>query len=396
MKKRIIIILSAVILVVTIAAIIGTNARKDYNGKQVFLRNEQAENSINSFDSKFFTTLCNKTENVNYSAFSIYSLLYSLSKGSDNNTQKEINSVLEYTPSQEVDECIKNKILTTEHKSNSIWYNQDLNLQPAYKDFLADLNFRQNKVDFSEPKQVQYQINSFVSKKTDGLIKKILSTPLPSDTKLVLLNTLFFEQKWLEKFDKAKTSTQDFYVQSNETIYVRMMQDLRYAEYYEDEVLQAAALPYKNTRYSMIVFLPKDKDFDFSKLNLKECVDLFNTENEEQYLQIFLPKFEAHSCYDLIPVLQSMGINDVFQAGASDLSKIFTTSEKLFLNEALHEIVVKVDEEKTKAAAVTMFGAKSAGIEDYITFRADHPFCYVIYDEQNNINLFTGIIRRPM
>lgn len=396
MKKRIIIILSAVILVVTIAAIIGTNARKDYNEKQVFLRNEQAENSINSFDSKFFTTLCNKTENVNYSAFSIYSLLYSLSKGSDNNTQKEINSVLEYTPSQEVDECIKNKILTTEHKSNSIWYNQDLNLQPAYKDFLADLNFRQNKVDFSEPKQVQYQINSFISKKTDGLIKKILSTPLPSDTKLVLLNTLFFEQKWLEKFDKAKTSTQDFYVQSNETIYVRMMQDLRYAEYYEDEVLQAAALPYKDTRYSMIVFLPKDKDFDFSKLNLKECVDLFNTENEEQYLQIFLPKFEAHSCYDLIPVLQSMGINDVFQAGASDLSKIFTTSEKLFLNEALHEIVVKVDEEKTKAAAVTMFGAKSAGIEDYITFRADHPFCYVIYDEQNNINLFTGIIRRPM
>ncbi len=396
MKKRIIIILSAVILVVTIAAIIGTNARKDYNGKQVFLRNEQAENSINSFDSKFFTTLCNKTENVNYSAFSIYSLLYSLSKGSDNNTQKEINSVLEYTPSQEVDECIKNKILTTEHKSNSIWYNQDLNLQPAYKDFLADLNFRQNKVDFSEPKQVQYQINSFISKKTDGLIKKILSDPLPSDTKLVLLNTLFFEQKWLEKFDKAKTSTQDFYVQSNETIYVRMMQDLRYAEYYEDEVLQAAALPYKDTRYSMIVFLPKDKDFDFSKLNLKECVDLFNTENEEQYLQIFLPKFEAHSCYDLIPVLQSMGINDVFQAGASDLSKIFTTSEKLFLNEALHEIVVKVDEEKTKAAAVTMFGAKSAGIEDYITFRADHPFCYVIYDEQNNINLFTGIIRRPM
>ena len=396
MKKRIIIILSAVILVVTIAAIIGTNARKDYNGKQVFLRNEQAENSINSFDSKFFTTLCNKTENVNYSAFSIYSLLYSLSKGSDNNTQKEINSVLEYTPSQEVDECIKNKILTTEHKSNSIWYNQDLNLQPAYKDFLADLNFRQNKVDFSEPKQVQYQINSFISKKTDGLIKKILSTPLPSDTKLVLLNTLFFEQKWLEKFDKAKTSTQDFYVQSNETIYVRMMQDLRYAEYYEDEVLQAAALPYKDTRYSMIVFLPKDKDFDFSKLNLKECVDLFNTENEEQYLQIFLPKFEAHSCYDLIPVLQSMGINDVFQAGASDLSKIFTTSEKLFLNEALHEIVVMVDEEKTKAAAVTMFGAKSAGIKDYITFRADHPFCYVIYDEQNNINLFTGIIRRPM
>ena len=400
MKKRILIILAAVILVTTGILIVVANSRKDYDGKQIFIRNEQAENSINSFDSRLFTTLCNQTENVNYSALSIYSLLYALSKGSGNNTQKEINSVLGYTPSQEVDESIKNKILTTENKSNSLWYNQYLELQPEYKNFLIDLNFRQNKVDFTNTIQVKHKINSFVSKKTDGLIKNLLSEPLSPDTKLVLLNTLFFEQKWLEKFDKDETSTQDFYVQSNVTIDVRMMQDLRYAEYYEDEVLQAAALPYKNTRYSMIVFLPKDKDFDFSKLNLKESIDKFNSGHEIQYLQIFLPKFEAHSRYDLIPILQAMGINDAFQSGTADLSKLFTDSKKLFLNDALHEVVVKVDEEKTKAAAVTMFGAKSAGevrrAQDFITFRVDHPFCYVIYDEQNNINLFTGIIRRPM
>lgn len=400
MKKRILIILAAVILFTTGISIVAANSRKDYDGKQIFIRNEQAENSINSFDSRLFTTLCNQTENVNYSAISIYSLLYALSNGSGNNTQKEINSVLGYTPSQEVDESLKNKILTTENMSNSLWYNQGLNLQPEYKNFLIDLNFIQNKVDFTNTIQVKHKINSFVSKKTDGLIKNLLSEPLPPDTKLVLLNTLFFEQKWLEKFDKDETSTQDFYVQSDEKIYVRMMQSFRYADYYENEVLQAAALPYKNTRYSMIVFLPKDKDFDFSKLNLKESIDKFNSGYEIQYLQILLPKFEAHSRYDLIPILQAMGINDAFQSGTADLSKLFTDSESLFLNDALHEVVVKVDEEKTKAAAVTMFGAKSAGAvrrdQDFITFRVDHPFCYVIYDEQNNINLFTGIIRRPM
>ena len=58
--------------------------------------------------------------------------------------------MLGYTPSQEVDESIKNKILTTENKSNSLWYNQDLELQPEYKNFLIDLNFRQNKVDFTK------------------------------------------------------------------------------------------------------------------------------------------------------------------------------------------------------------------------------------------------------
>ena len=399
MKKRIFIILLAGVFVVAGTVIAVAKGQKEYDVKIPANRNEQAENSINSFDSKLFKTLCNQTENVNYSALSIYNLLYALSKGSDKNTEKEINSALEYTPSQEVDEYIKNMILSTEKMSNSLWYNQDLNIQPEYKDFLVDLNFRQNKVDFSEAAKTQRQINSFVSKNTDGLIKKILYDPLPSDTRLLLLNTLFFEQKWMIKFDKDETRTDDFYIKSDDKIYVEMMQDIRSESYYENEILQAVQLDYKDSRYSMIIFLPKDVDFDFANFDLKENLDAFKEENELQYLLINIPKFEAHSLYDLITVLESLGINDAFHAGKADLSKIFADSERLFLNEALHEVVVKVDEEKTKAAAVTLFGGKSAGEgsldRDYITFRADHPFCYVIYDEVNNINLFTGIIRRP-
>ena len=397
MKKRMLIILAALFLITTGAGIVAANSHKDNNTNQVIIRNEEGENSINSFDSKLFTALSNKSENVNYSAVSIYSLLYALSKGSGNNTQNEINSVLEYAPSQEIDEYIKNMINTTENMSNSIWYNQNLDLQPAYNDFLAELNFDQNKVDFSKQKSVQNNINSFVSKKTGRLIKQLLSEPLPVDTRLMLLNTLYFEQKWGTKFDKKKTSTQDFSVDSDEKIKVRMMSDTRVVFYYENETLQAISLPYENTRYSMIIFLPKDVDFDFSKFDLKESMSIFNKEHDLKRLQMYIPKFEAQSHYDLIPVLQELGIKDAFQGGSADLSKIFTTSENLFLNQALHEVVIKVDEEKTKAAAVTMFGAKSASEEIYsnLIFWVDHPFCYVIYDEQNNINLFTGIIMRP-
>ena len=177
-----------------------------------------------------------------------------------------------------------------------------------------------------------------------------------------------------------------------------MMQYIRSEFYYENEILQAVQLDYKDSRYSMIIFLPKDVDFDFSKFDLKESMSIFNKEHDLKRRQMYIPKFEAKSHYDLIPVLQELGIKDAFQGGSADLSKIFTTSENLFLNQALHEVVIKVDEEKTKAAAVTMFGAKSASEEIYsnLIFWVDHPFCYVIYDEQNNINLFTGIIRRPV
>ena len=53
-----------------------------------------ATDSINFFDTKLYQTLSATNGNVNYSAISIYSLLYALQNGADGLTKDQINMVI--------------------------------------------------------------------------------------------------------------------------------------------------------------------------------------------------------------------------------------------------------------------------------------------------------------
>ena len=164
-----------------------------------------AQDSINSFDTKLYEALCTKEGNVNYSAISIYSLLYALQKGASGQTKSQINQVIDLSPAQESDEEIKAIITGTENMTNSLWYKKSLNIQSDYKQFTKDYDFIIKPVDFYQGLKVRKEINSFISKQTDKLIENFLQEDLPASTQLVLLNTLYFNQKWKTAFDEHDT-----------------------------------------------------------------------------------------------------------------------------------------------------------------------------------------------
>lgn len=61
----------------------------------------------------------------------------------------------------------------------------------------------------------------------------IVSGILKRDTRLVLVNAVYFYGKWKEQFDRQQTYDEDFYVNKNKTVRVPMMhltKNLRYAE----------------------------------------------------------------------------------------------------------------------------------------------------------------------
>lgn len=47
--------------------------------------------------------------------------------------------------------------------------------------------------------EVLQRINSFVDSETRGFIKAVLNSPLPSDTKMALVNVLYFKGTWRKK-----------------------------------------------------------------------------------------------------------------------------------------------------------------------------------------------------
>lgn len=251
-------------------------------------------------------------------------------------------------------------------------------------------------VDFSKGAKTTNQINKYIKEVTENEIPKFLKNDLPSDTKLCFLNALYFNQKWRHPFKKNETTAEDFYVTKDKTVSVQMMHNSEFYKYTENEEFQMIQLMYADTDYSMICILPVEKDYDFSKLELNNLLSSFTKDSYYETVEVSLPKFNTDISTDLKKQFQNLGVTDIFES-SSDFSNIFDTNETVFIDEILHETKVSVDEEKTKAVAVTLSFAKSAsfsGIPNFY-FTADHPFCYVIMDNVNDVMLFTGIVANP-
>jgi serpin B len=93
--------------------------------------------------------------------------------------------------------------------------------------------------------------------------------------------------------------------------------------------------------------------------------------------------------------LMDMGMARAFQSGAN-FSGITRTAD-LYISMVVHKAFIDVAEEGTEAAAATgiVIGKTSAQVSPSVTFRADHPFVFVIKDNQTGAILFIGRVTDP-
>lgn len=85
-----------------------------------------------------------------------------------------------------------------------------------------------------------------------------------------------------------------------------------------------------------------------------------------------------------------VGISKMFSDSA-DFSNLLEHGDANSLRglDLIHEAVIKVDEDGTEAAAVTLFGFGASGPFEGLVFKADHPFMYLLIGGDNTI-LFVG------
>ena len=88
-----------------------------------------------------------------------------------------------------------------------------------------------------------------------------------------------------------------------------------------------------------------------------------------------------------------------FQAGGFTGMSDAPEAKLLALSQVVHKAFVDVNEEGTEAAAATVgvMVALAARIElPTPTFRADHPFVFLIRDNQSGAILFLGRVMNPL
>ena len=148
----------------------------------------------------------------------------------------------------------------------------------------------------------------------------------------------------------------------------------------------------------MIVFLPPTTaENALEKLLNKitpEALKEALQDGFEREVQLKIPKFSTEKTIELLPVLQRMGVGGIF--GADAHFEGFSYSHKLEFDDAIQKAKITVDEEgSTAAAATSLFSFRSSRPAEPAAFICNHPFLYMIYDQNSRAILFAGIYRGP-
>ena len=283
--------------------------------------------------------------------------------------------------------------------ADSLWLDSKSTFLPAFTDantqyFGAELR----AVSFTDPATVP-AINGWVKAKTQGMIPTLISKDdVDGTTLLMLLNALYFKGAWTTPFDAKLTTDQPFTLADGTTPAVKMMQCAGNLSYYEDANLQMVRLPYGDGHLSMVVILPAaGQTLDATAQAVFTAASWTDYATKLRSLPgtLDLPRFAAHYSADLPTALQALGMTDAF-TGKANFSGISTTP--CYINKVKHKTALEVNEEGTKAAAVTAVGMRVGAafhrLEAPFVMNVNHPFLLALQNEDGAL-LFLGQITKP-
>jgi len=285
--------------------------------------------------------------------------------------------------------------------ANSIWAQKNYSFLPSFiENCKKYYQSGYHEADFiSQTDLSRKEVNKWVSAKTNEKINDLLSeNDVTTDTRMILVNALYFKSGWLNSFEESLTSERDFFLESGDKVNVKMM--LENSEnylLYKNDSLQLISIPYKGHIYTMNILLPQ-KRFSLKEITKKLTFDyLTYLEKSMTYdaVNVYLPKFGYTYFTDLSEQLASMGMKDAFSENA-DFSGM-TGKKDLILSKVIHKTFIDVNEAGTEAAAATavVMLERSSVFENRIDFIADHPFIYYIKNNENGTILFIGRLSDP-
>ena len=246
------------------------------------------------------------------------------------------------------------------------------------------------------------EINKWVEDHTHGKIQEVLPLGyVDKDTKLFLVVALYFKPQWYHPFDTKQTYKLAFHLPMKETIEVVMMNQQNTFRVGSMAKLDTdvIVLPFLNTHIKMYVFLPHKMEgckLIEQKLT-RSMVETMEENLQEDYIDVFLPKFRYEQGLDITNMLQKVGIKDLFKAEKADLQGI-DGSKELYIYRTFHHMCFEVDETGSDSSSASSGPLHDVGIHDTKpkrVFKCDRPFVFLIRDERTGAILVMGRVVRP-
>lgn len=331
------------------------------------------------------------------SPLSITFALGMLNNAADGQTLKEINETLGFGEAgadginafcqkmlrESNDLDAKTKALI----ANTIFVNEGLGyrLQEGFVDKANTYyNAEPQSRDFADGETMDV-INQWANDHTMGMIPKVLDED-SFDPNVVsyLLNALYFKGMWSDPFDKDLTQNESFGGGEEVPMMHKMGTDFQYTE---NDLYQAIRLPYGNGAYRMDIFLPREDK------TVGEVLETLNGSNWQfkgswEEVDLKLPRFETETFQPLVDTMKDLGMPSAFTLAAEFP---WFCNTPVYISNMFQSAKIKLDEEGTEAAAVTVIEVGEAAMpEELKRFHANHPFLYIISEQSTGAIFFIG------
>ncbi len=350
-------------------------------------------------------------DNMVISPFSISTALAMTYAGARENTMEQMAEVMHFdTDQQRFHEAYRNYLQSMQTRAeenielniaNSLWAQEDYHfLDSFFETVETNYDSKTFQVDFKEHhQQITLDINQWVYDETNEKIEDLIApNVLTDDTRMVLVNAIYFLGAWMKEFDPDLTTEDLFYPRNEEMVSTDFMRRSDTLPYFEDEHKQLLEIPYSGGDFSMLFLLPAEgrtlEEFE-RQIDAESFADMID-KMDEQEVEVFVPSFEAETQIDLEDILANMGMPHAFNRFA-DFSGM-TGDLDLVLDKVIHQAVIEVAEEGTEAAAATavvVIRKTSIDPDQPPVFRANRPFLFFVKDNANQNILFTGRVMNP-
>lgn len=382
---------------------------EDFNGKRQVRDANHIDNAFDDSVRDFSynsasKVLSNQTKNINYSPISVYMALALAGTGAKGTTREEIFSTLgvkgkdsEYLSKQtgnlfrqlySDNEVGKLKI------ANSLWLRKDESFKRDFMDN-AGANFYAAlyNVDFKDENTAKL-MGKWISENTNGVLKP--SIILDKEQLLSMINTVYFKDEWVDRFEEKDTKSDTFYLENNKKEKCDFMNmTYRIHTFVRGKGFTSSSLSLKNSGSMMFILPDKGVSVDALLKDSDKIEEIFNTKGAEGGKVVFkIPKFSFGSDINLSETMKALGIKSAFTSDA-DFKGI--TDETAFISNIRQQTHIAIDEKGVEAAAFTelQYVGSAAPNEKVAEMILDRPFIYVILSNDGTL-LFVGVCRNPV
>ncbi|MBO5081459.1 MAG: proteinase inhibitor I4 serpin, partial [Lachnospiraceae bacterium] len=236
---------------------------------------------------------------------------------------------------------------------------------------------------------------------TDGMITELLKE-IPPDAAMYLINAMTFEGEWSEAYEEYQIREGEVFTNAlGEEEEARMLCETGNL-YLENDDATGFIKYYEGGEYAFMAMLPKEEGAieDYvANMSGEDYIAFYESLTSEYDVVTKLPCFTYSYDLTLNDALKEMGMPTAFTEGAADFSPMVTDpTVNLYISNVIHKTYIELDENGTKAAAVTAveMTCESCAAEpeqrEIKEVILDRPFVYAIIDTNTGMPIFMGTV----